>query len=277
MRKKRSTAVLFTVMLLTAAVSVFPLFSVFLNSFTDPTSLALSTENSSKLFFLPYPISLSQYYSSILGTRETLHFFWNSVILTVPVLCGGVIVSLLSGYALSKFRFPGRKIAFFCYVLLMLLPIQINVVGSYLLFDKLHLIGTYLGVILPGIFSPFGAFLIYQFMKSIPDNTLESGRLDGANEIQLLIKIVIPQVKAGIASMVILMLIDCWNMVEMPMAILREENLYPLSVMLRYVSASDPRIIYASTIVFTIPLFLIFLLLKDHLTEGIAQSGEIKA
>lgn len=275
--RKLGLVALSAVVLLLGVVSVFPLLSVLLNSFTDPNMLSLSAENPSKLIFVPFPISLKQYYGSILGTRETLHFFWNSVILTVPTLAGGLFFSLLSGYALSKFQFPGRRIIFFCYVLLMLLPIQINVVGSYLLLDKLHLIGSYLGVILPGVFSPFGAFLIYQFMKSVPQDTMESGRLDGAGEITLLVKIVLPQVKAGIASMIILMLIDCWNMVEMPMAILKEERLYPLSVMLRYVNVSDPKIIYASTVVFTIPLLLVFLLFRRDLTNGIVQSAEIKA
>lgn len=280
MRRKVRVKTLFNgiLLLIAAAVAlaaVIPFVSVLLNSLADPGVESLSTKTISRVLSLPFPLSLKQYSAAILYTRETLLFFWNSVIITVPILAGGMIISLLSGYGLAKFQFPMKRVLLFCYILVMLLPIQINVVGSYLFFDKLHLVGKYLGVILPGIFSTFGAFLMYQFIRGVPDETMESARLDGANEFLILIKIVIPQVKAGIASMLILMLIDCWNMVEMPMTILKSERLYPLSIMLRYISNLDPRIIYAATVVFSIPLLMVFFMAQDQLTEGIKRSGQI--
>ena len=274
--KKRLTSGL--ILLIAGAIAVavlIPFVSVVLHSFVAPNAIRLNENESARILFLPYPISMKQYLNAILYDRETLIFFWNTVGLTVPILAGGMVVSILSGYGLAKFQFPFKRVVLFTYILVMLLPVQINVVGSYLFFDKLKLIGSRLGVILPGIFSSFGAFLMYQFMKGISDETLESARLDGANELQILIKIVIPQVKSGIASMLILMLIDCWNMVEMPMSILKEERLYPLSIMLRYIGNTDPGIIYAATVVFSIPLLLVFFMAQEQLTEGIKRSGQI--
>lgn len=257
-----------------ALAAVIPFVSVFLHSLVDPNAVSLH-EKTMEILFLPYPISIRQYTGVILYSRETLIFFWNSVILTVPVLAGGMIISILSGYGMAKYQFPCKRLLLFCYILVMLLPIQVNVVGSYLFFDKLHLIGNYLGVILPGIFSTFGAFLMYQFLRGVPDETMEAARLDGAGELKILFRIVIPQVKAGIASMLILMLIDCWNMVEMPMTILKEERLYPLSIMLRYISGLDQGKVYAATIVFSIPLLIVFFTAQEQLTEGITRSGQI--
>ncbi len=259
-----------------AFTCVFPIFSVFINSLTDPNTANLSLDDSSKIFFLPFPISLNQYFQAVILNRETTHFFWNTVLLTVPIMLGTLVISLLSGYALCKFNFRFKRVIFFCYVLLMLLPIQINVIGSYLFFDDLGLIGSRWGVILPGIFSSFGAFLIYQFLKSVPYDIMESGRLDGAGEIRIFLSLVIPNIKAGIASMLILVLIDCWNMVEMPMVILAEESLYPLSITIRYLGESSPQLIFATTIIFTLPVFLVFIFLRNDLSRGIVQSGQIK-
>lgn len=258
-----------------AVVVMLPFASVFLNSLARPESLA---GGNSKLLYLPFPIGFRQYKAALFHTRETVRFFWNTVIVTLPTIAGGIGFAVLSGYGLAKFNFPFKKVLFFTYIMVMLLPIQIQLVGTYMFYDKIGLLGSYIGVILPGAFSPFGAFLIYQFMKNVPYNTMESGRLDGANELVLFVKIVIPQVKSGIASMLMLMLIDCWNMVEMPMTLLGDEARYPLSIMLSNMKPSDsatPSAVYASTIIFTIPILLVFFLAGDSLTEGIERSNFI--
>lgn len=258
-----------------ALVTLLPFFSVLLSSLVRP-ELALSHRG---VLTIPFPISFKQYVSALFYTKDTLRYFWNTVIYTAPTLCGGMGFALLSGYGLAKFEFPFKKTLLFSYIMLMLLPVQIQLVGTYLFYDRVQLLGKYIGVILPGIFSPFGAFLIYQFMKKVPDNTLESARLEGAGEFTVFIKIVLPQVRSGIASMLILMLIECWNMVEMPMTLLGDEGKYPLAIMLR---ALDPDAIgvsgqiYAATILFTIPLLLVFFMAGDSLTDGIEQSNFIK-
>lgn len=268
--------VLILMVMAVSVVAVIPIISILINSFVDPGRASLLNSGAGRIIFLPFPVSLRQYYAAVLGNPETTIFFWNTVRIVAPTLIGGTLIALPSGYALAKFTFPFKRVLFFCYVLVMLLPIQINVVGTYIFFNRLDLVGKYIGVILPGVFSPFGAFLIYQFMKSVPDETMESARLDGAGELRVLMQIVIPQVKAGITSMLILMLIDCWNMVEMPMTLLKEERLYPMSIMLRYIISTNPGIVFASVVVFSIPLFLVFLLAQENLTEGIARSAAIK-
>lgn len=272
MIRKLTAWILKFLFFLIAVAAVLPFFSVLLNSLVRP---GLETDNAIALA-VPFPISLEQYRTVLFYSRDTLHFFWNTVILTIPTLCGGMVFSLLSGYGLAKFKFPFRKLVFFSYIMVMLLPIQIQLVGTYLFYDKVHLLGRYIGVILPGVFSPFGAFLIYQFMRKVPYNTLESGRLDGANELTLFMKIVLPQVRSGIASMLILMLIDCWNMVEMPMTLLGDEGKYPLAIMLRSQSTDIGIQVYAAAILFTVPLLLVFSMAGDSLVEGIEQANFIK-
>jgi len=262
--------------LLVSLVAIVPIISIFINSFVDPFKASLLGGGAAKIIFKPFPVSIKQYYEALFMNRETTILFWNTVRITVPILIGSLLVALPSGYALAKFNFPFKRVLFFCYVLVMLLPIQINLVGSYILFDRLDLLGKYISVILPGVFSPFGAFLIYQFMKTVPDETMESARIDGAGEIRILLKIVVPQVKAGITSMLILILIDCWNMVEMPTTLLKDEKLFPMSVMIRFITTTNPGIVFASVAIFSIPLILVFLMAQENLTEGIGRSAIIK-
>lgn len=267
---------LILLVLLVSVIAILPIVSIFINSFVDPIQASLLTGGAAKVIFKPYPVSIKQYYEALFLNRETTILFWNTVRIAVPILVGGLLIALPSGYALAKYHFPLKRVLFFCYVLVMLLPIQINLVGTYILFDRLDLLDKYISVILPGVFSPFGAFLIYQFMKTVPDETLEAARIDGAGEFRILLKIVIPQVRAGITSMLILILIDCWNMVEMPMTLLKDEKIFPMSIMIRFIAITNPGIAFASVALFSIPLILVFFMAQDNLAEGIGRSALIK-
>ena len=253
-------------------VAIIPVISVFINAFVDPGQASLLGGGAAKILFKPFPVSIKQFYSALFLNRETIIFFWNSVRISLPILFGGIIIALPSGYALAKFTFPFKRTMFFCYVLVMLLPIQISLVGTYILFDYFDLLGKFISVILPGIFSPFGAFLLYQYIKTVPDETIESARIDGAGEVRILLGIVAPQVKAGITAMLLLILIDCWNMVEMPITLLKEERLYPMSIMIRYITINNPAVVFASVALFSLPLIILFFMAQEHLTEGIGRS-----
>lgn len=114
----------------------------------------------------------------------------------------------------------------------MMLPVQVTLVPNYILFDKIGLIGSYLSLILPGIFSTFGVFLLTQVFSAIPNDMIEAAKIDGANHFQILIRIIIPCSKTGIASLIILCFIDSWNMIEQPLAFLKNYLKYPLSIFL---------------------------------------------
>lgn len=273
-KKKAYHAVILIFPVLTGAAIVIPLVSVFLHSLDG--SAAGSASGLYKILYLPFPVSFKQYGRALIGDRETLYYFWNSVKITIPVLVFHGAISLSGGYALAKFQFPCKRLLFFCYVLVMLLPVQVGIVGTYIFFDKIGLTDSHMGVILPGIFSSFGTFLMYQFLRTVPDSTLEEARLEGAGEMTVFLRIVLPQVKAGIASMVILVLIDTWNMVEMPTLLLRRQALQPMSVLLRYSVIGESDTVFASVMIFTVPMLLAFTLFQDSLSEGIAYSVPVK-
>ena len=131
-------------------------------------------------------------------------------------------------------------------------------------------------MILPGIFSPFSVCLLAKVMKRIPLSYIEAAKLDGANEIQMLAGICVPLCKGPIVSVVMLVFIDCWNMVEQPLVLLGDVDMHPLSVFLSQINTGDIGLAFAVGVVYMVPTVLMFLYGEEYLAEGITCSGGIK-
>lgn len=217
-------------------------------------------------------IGLQQYYQALLGNPQFWYNFWNSVLLTVPILAGTLFVGTLGAYGFAKFHFPCKNILFFLFIVVMMLPYQVTLVPNFVVSSNLGLIGSRWSLILPNLFTPFGTFLVYQFMRGIPDETLEMARIEGAGSFRVLTRIVIPQALPGITSLAILNIIDTWSMIEQPLVFLRDETKYPLSVAMQSINRSDIGVAFVCGTVFMIPLMLVFLIGKDYLSEGVSNS-----
>lgn len=220
---------------------------------------------------IPDRITGSQYVDGLYRSCEFWYYFWNSVILAVPSLVGIVIVAVLGGYGFARFEFRGRKFLLTLFIVLMMIPYQVMLTPNLIVLDKLGLVGTRASVICLNIFTPLGTYLMYQFMKGISIEQIEAARCDGAGEIAIFLRIVLPQVKNGIASLIILNFIDMWNMVEQVMVFIKTEVKYPLSVALIRLQNADVGISFVYGIVYAFPLIIVFLLCKDYLISGIEK------
>ena len=212
--------------------------------------------------------SLRQYKEAFVSNSDFWFYFWNSCGLSIPIMLGVVCVGTLGGYSFAKYRFRGDKLWLALYILFMMIPFQVMLAPQYRLVYSIGLKKSELSVILPNAFSSFGAFMIYQYALQIEDSTLEAARIDGAGEWRIFCSIALPQLKNGIAALMLLSLIDTWNLIEQPLVFLEEEYRYPLSVALRMGTEGN----FAGCVVFLIPLFLVFLLGKDMLIDGIGKS-----
>ena len=143
------------------------------------------------------------------------------------------------GYGLSKFRFPGRKTLLTSYIIILLLPVQVTLVPFFIFFNTMHLMESRFPLIAFWPFLLSALFLMYQFIRSIPDDSIEAARLEGASEWRIFWRIVFPQATPGIAALTILTLIDCFSMIEQPFMLLREKSWYPMSIMLKYLSQQE--------------------------------------
>lgn len=143
---------------------------------------------------------------------------------------------------------------------------QLLMIHKFRMFDHLA------GVILPNVFSSFGIVLLLQYMRKIPFETVEAAQVDGAGDIFIFFKIVLPQIKEGVITLAILNLVDTWNLVEQPQNILTDSRLYPLSISFSKYDASTIEALSAGNLIFLLPIILLFFLGKNYLVDGISNT-----
>jgi multiple sugar transport system permease protein len=158
---------------------------------------------------------------------------------------------------------------FFIYIVVMLLPFQVTLVPAYLTVEALGLMDTRMAVILPGMFSTFGAVLLRMHMEQIPRSYLEAARMDGAGHFRIFWHVAAPMCKAGIVALCILCFIDNWNMIEQPLIFLRNPGLQPLSMYFYSINQEAIRVAFAASVIYMIPMLLVFLNGEKELMEGI--------
>lgn len=261
MRKRTSVAKLIVLSML-SVIALGPMLYTFVNSFSGSTAYGL----------FPAEWSLQGWKEVFWNRPHYLAKFWNSLGLAAAIVLGQVLVSCLAGYGFSKFLFPGKETMFFLVILLMMMPYQVTLVSNYLMLDKLGLVGSRWALILPGVFSPFGVFLLRQVFDTCPNDILEAARLDGAGNLRILFGILVPRCRAGIISLGILSFIDAWNMVEQPIVYLKSEYDYPLSVFLTRMNGQNVGVLCTCGVLAALPVVLLFLYYDQELTEGVTLS-----
>jgi multiple sugar transport system permease protein len=248
-----------------------------LNAFMKPSEISAyySGDGDAVFHLLPDEFSLISFYQILLRQPQFLSKLWNSLILSGVIVIGQFIVSSLAGFAFAKVEFRRKRGLFFILIILMLLPLQAIIVPNYILFDRLKLLDTWWPLIIAGTFTPFGAFLMTQVFKAVPNEIIESARLDGAGTLRIIRQIMLPVGKVGGVSLVILTFIDAWNMVEQPVAFLTDKSLYPLSVFLAYFNNENLALSFACGVLALLPGLLLFLYYRDELAEGIQFTGSV--
>lgn len=282
-------SVYFIILLILAVFFLFPLGVTLTNSFMSEQEITTNygpvTDKSlnsyqdsgadpfARFELIPDIVTLKQYYSVLLKKTQFLFMFWNSVLLTFPIVIGQTLVATLAAYAFAKMKFRGRNVLFFLYIVVMLMPFQVTLVPNYIIAGQLGLLNNPLSIIFPGIFSTFGVFLLKQYIEQIPDSYLEAAKVDGANPFQIFLKIIVPMSRAGIAAMAILVFIDNWNMVEQPLIFLQDATRQPLSLYLAKIVDGEKGLAFAASTLYMMPMLLNFLYAERYLLEGIRLSG----
>ncbi len=204
--------------------------------------------------------------------------YLNSIKLAVINMVGAVTTSALAGYAFAKIKFRGASVAFMLYLATMMIPSQITLIPKYTLFDKLGLMGTHWTMILPGIVSITGTFLMRQYFMQIPDELRESAFIDGANEIRIWGQIMVPIAKPAMASLAMIVFLWSWNNYMDALVFLRNWRLYTIPVSLtNFVeeSTTEYSLIMAASSSALLPVFAVFLAGQKFFVKGLA-AGAVK-
>ncbi|MCI8449656.1 MAG: carbohydrate ABC transporter permease [Eubacterium sp.] len=248
------------VVLLAAAV-LFPVLYMFMNAFAQETDGG----------FFPSRFGLSGFYEVFVRRPDYLVKFWNSILLSVAIVAGQGIISCLAGYGFAKFNFPFKEAVYYAVIVIMLMPYQVTLVSNFIVTDALDLNNTYWAILLPGIFSPFGVFLMRQGFETVPEELRGAAMLEGASQMRILMQIALPLCRWQLMTLVLLSFVDAWNMVEQPLVFLKEAFRYPISVFLAQMSESRIDILCTCGIMVTLPVLLLFLFCEEDLTDSAAR------
>ncbi len=270
------------ILLAVFSIMVFPLLMLFANSLmgkqelleTFGAVLADSGEYAGMRIFPAYP-TLRAYVRLLLDSPEYFTAFWNSMIQTVGVVFGQLLAAVPAAWAFAQFHFPGKRILWLVYMILMILPFQVTMVSGYLVLNAAGLMDTRAAVILPGIFSTLPVFILRKTFAGIPGEILEAARIDGAGDLRIFFGIGIPLGVPGIFSVMILSFLEYWNTIEQPMTYLKTKSLWPLSLYLPQMVGSEAAAAFAASIVTLLPAVLLFFWGQDYLEQGIVASGRL--
>lgn len=232
-----------------------------------------NTDGFINLKLIPDWLSFKQYSDVLIQTPVFLQMYWNSIFIVVPIIVGQVLVASLAAYAFAKLRFKGRDGLFLVYLMTMLMPFQVTLVPNYIIVEKLGLMNTSSALILPGIFSAFGVFMLRQFMLHIPTSYVEAAKIDGAGHFRIFYSIIVPLIGPGIAALVVLLFVDNWNMIEQPLIFLQDTFKQPLSLYLSRINEEARGVAFAASVLYMAPMVLLYLYAESYFVEGVQLSG----
>lgn len=215
-------------------------------------------------------------YVRIFTERPFVSFIVNSFVVSIGATLSTLVFSTLAGYAFAKLPMPGKELLFTLVLATIMLPFEVSAIPLYLIFNKLGLVNTYLGLMAPELVSILGIFLIRQFCETIPSDYLDAARIDGASEPRLLWTVVLPNIKAALVTLALIRFIATWNGFLWPLLMVREERMQTLPLALSFFSGyygTQYHLLAAAACVSVAPLLLLFVVLQKQVVQGIALTG----
>ena len=272
-RRTASAVFWYALLLLMAAITVFPLLWILLTSLKSPADPIFSVPPQ----FLPSQPTLANY-ERVLSLLPIGSYFANSIIVAVAVTTLNVLVSSLAAYPLAKMRFRGREPIFYLLLGTLIVPVQLTYIPSFVLaVNVFHYYDTLLAVIVPSIASAFNIFLMRQAFRAVPNELIDAARIDGAGEVRIWWQILMPIVRPSLAAVAIFTFVVAWNDFLWPSLMLHDRNNLTLPVGLAALQSaflSDFRAVAAGVTLTIVPILIFFVAVQRYFVRGLA--GAVK-
>ena len=268
---QRLRKLLFYILLLAAALMMLiPFFWMISTSLkTDEYVLSIPLQ------FIPRPLTFDSY----LRLTEIFpmpRMFWNSLVVAVLTTAGQLIVSAMAAYAFARIEFRGRNVLFVLYLATLMIPSQVTIIPLFILMRYLGWINTYPGLIVPGIFSAFGTFLLRQFFLTLPKELEESAFIDGASRWTIFWRIIMPLSRPALATLGVFAFMGSWNAFLWPLFIVRNEQLMTLPVGLATLHGrwlTQWNLVMAGAVITIIPMLIVYLFAQRYFVQGVVTTG----
>lgn len=215
-------------------------------------------------------------YAELVESIPIARLYFNSLFTSGIIVFGVLLSSSLAGFAFAKYRFPGRELLFYLILATMMIPFFVTLIPVFFIVRQLGWIDTYQGLVVPGLTSAYGIFLMRQFMITVPDEIIDAARIDGASELSIYWRIVLPLIKPALATLGTFVFIGAWNNFLWPLLVLNSRELMtlPLGInSLRSLYADNTNLLMAGTAVSVLPMLFVFIYLQRYFIQGIALTG----
>jgi multiple sugar transport system permease protein len=215
-------------------------------------------------------------YKVAITNLPLVRYYLNSVFVTVASTLGYLFFSSLTGYAFAKGRFIGKSVLFVILLTTLMIPFEIRMIPMYLLMRQLHLSDSYAALILPFITGGFGTFLMRQYIGAIPDELIDAARVDGASELTIYARVVLPLCGPALAALTVLSALWRWNDVLWPLLVISDRHLYTITFGLAIAGRSQgifTGVALATSAIAILPLMILYLFLQRYIIRGIMLTG----
>jgi fructooligosaccharide transport system permease protein len=228
--------------------------------------------------FLPSlnPANWFKTYQEVINRFSVGTYLFNSLFYGLTFAFGSVLVNSLAGFAFAKINFSGKKIIFGLLLALLIIPMETVLIPQFTIVNALGLVNNRLAVIIPGLASAFNIYLFRNFFIAIPEEIIESAKLDGASIVNIFFRIMLPMSKPAIATVGVLSFIGSWNDYIWPLMVLTDKSKFSMQVAITAINTTQPVYInqvMAVLTISTIPLIIIYIVAQKYIVQGLGGSG----
>jgi multiple sugar transport system permease protein len=261
----------YAILIIWALLSLMPMYWMITISFMNVVTLLRMPPA-----LIPDPFTVSNY-ARLLSKSMLLRWEFNSAVIALSNTFISLFVSSFYGYIFAKKNFPGKRILFWVLISTLMVPFHVVAIPIFLMFRTFHMLNTYWGLIIPGIFSAYGVFLMRQVIKTLPTELMEAAKIDGASEWRIYTRIVLPLSKPGLAVLGIFTFVNNWNDFFWPLILLNNPKMFTLPVGLPTLQGqwTDFGLLMAGASLAALPTIIIFLFFQRYFLQGITV-GAIK-
>ncbi|MFN8489902.1 MAG: carbohydrate ABC transporter permease [Caldilineaceae bacterium] len=262
-------ALFYLIMIGISVATVVPFLFMASTSFTESFTMMTYPPT-----LIPKNPSLNNYYEIMFTFQDGLfgRWFFNTLFTTGMITVGGLFLNTLSGYIFAKKEFYGKDIVFSLILATLMVPGAVTLIPTFQIINMLGLFNTYWALIIPGLSSAFGIFMMRQFISSLPTELIEVSKIDGASELRIFWSIIVPLSTPAMAALGIFTVINSWNAFLWPLVVLRANTMRTLVVGLATVQSEfniNYGLVMAGSVLTVLPMLILYILFQPYFVEGL--------